>query len=247
MHHVIYIFFHHAYGHFRKYRNYVNWDCRNIHSFAICSHSATWRMQSNDEGNPCTSVEMIEARSDPVAVFCVWQRTHSATASLCPPTLSAVFFLVLHESVTDVVWKRLHLSPLPNPSEIIQTCFINHGHLILRLSHLWSVLCRIKIHYFFPYRKAFAMTNALLIFSSSDSGLFFFFSVFGTTFYCLANKYVSGLRDVMWDKHFMCHRLDCHLCQRNKVHSFVVRTNRCVIWQTIEVSQTVLFPGGCRW
>lgn len=175
MHHVIYIYFYHAYGHFRKYRNYVNWDCRNIHSFAICSHSATGRMQSNDEGNPCTSVEMIEARSDPVAVFCVWRGTHSATASLCPPTLSAVFFLVLHESVTDVVWKRLHLSPLPNPSEIIQTCFINHGHLILRLSHLWSVLCRIKIHYFFPYRKAFAMTNALLIFSSSDSGLFFFF------------------------------------------------------------------------
>lgn len=66
------------------------------------------------------------------------------------------------------------------------------------------------------------MTNSSLIFSFCASGLWFL----ATTFYCLANKFMSSLRDVV---------------------QMLQGQTDAVYFLTNKASQTVLFPGGCRW
>lgn len=71
---------------------------------------------------------------------------------LSPPTLSAVFLqpfvkVLRMWSKSHVVWKHLHLFPLPDPSQITCICFTDHRHLILRLPRCRSMLCRVKIHH----------------------------------------------------------------------------------------------------
>lgn len=89
-------------------------------------------------------------------VLYVWKKTNPVTVSLflslSSYTVNCIFPCVswkCYRCEINHMWfeNTSTSSPLPNPSEIIQTCFTNHWHLILRLPRCRSLLCGIKIHY----------------------------------------------------------------------------------------------------
>lgn len=75
----------------------------------------------------------------PVSVSYVCKMTNSASTSpflSSSPLLHCQLYVLQMWSKSHVVWKHLHLFLLPDPSEIISTCFTNHRYLLLRLPRL---------------------------------------------------------------------------------------------------------------